>query len=436
MKIFTRFFPFILFLFYLYHAPTTVQDGDSGELVTNAFIFGVPHPPGFPLFIWIYGIFELIFPFGTVYFKASLLTIFFSISSIFLLNKISEDRNKFITIGILLTFATSRIFWRYSIIPDAYMLNSFLIICISYIYFKKIPNYKNAGIINLLFFLGLTNHQTIILLLPIVLYYSYKSVNFKKIPFVFILPVPIFILLYFSLFLMNDKEPITWNYIRSIPDLIHHITRADYGRFVLVANKPREHYFEVIVFFGKTIFNDFGILFLSIPFVFLFLKRNYKNISVRTYLYASILIFHLAVVMQGFNIEPYKEHTETLSKHFLLPILLLIILASRFPWSNYINPKWKAGILFFPIILGNFTNYYELNNYRKNTIIEDYSRNLLLSVEEKNSVLIVTGDSIWFSLAYLQTVEKINPNIAILKPNMLSGKWVLQKINDKHPNLN
>src|SRR5664279_5269592 len=57
-------FVLALLAFYHFMAPeVTLQD--SGELVTGAFTFGVPHPPGYPL--WAFAAFlwsHLIVPFG------------------------------------------------------------------------------------------------------------------------------------------------------------------------------------------------------------------------------------------------------------------------------------------------------------------------------------------------------------------------------------
>ena len=42
----------LAFIIYLFFQATGIFGGDSGDLVTAAFEFGVPHPPGYPLYTW------------------------------------------------------------------------------------------------------------------------------------------------------------------------------------------------------------------------------------------------------------------------------------------------------------------------------------------------------------------------------------------------
>ena len=62
--------PFIIYLVYL--APSIVG-GDSGELITTAYLLGVPHPPGYPLYTILGKLFSLI-PFYSVAWRVNLLS--------------------------------------------------------------------------------------------------------------------------------------------------------------------------------------------------------------------------------------------------------------------------------------------------------------------------------------------------------------------------
>src|SRR4051812_10710784 len=68
----------VLGLFYLSHLPRFVQGGDTGELVAASYRLYVPHPPGYPLWIWLQHFFTHFFPFSTVFWRASLLSSFFA----------------------------------------------------------------------------------------------------------------------------------------------------------------------------------------------------------------------------------------------------------------------------------------------------------------------------------------------------------------------
>src|SRR5271169_1037129 len=49
---------------FLYYMSPEVTLEDSGELVTGAFNFGVPHPPGYPLWAFLGWIWRFLVPFG------------------------------------------------------------------------------------------------------------------------------------------------------------------------------------------------------------------------------------------------------------------------------------------------------------------------------------------------------------------------------------
>jgi hypothetical protein len=64
-------------LIFWYHMAPEVTLQDSGELVTGAFSFGVPHPPGYPLWAFL-GYFwsHLIVPFGNPAWRIGLMSVF------------------------------------------------------------------------------------------------------------------------------------------------------------------------------------------------------------------------------------------------------------------------------------------------------------------------------------------------------------------------
>ena len=65
--------PFLLGIALRVVAPGTVAGGDSGELVTAAFVLGPGHPPGYPLWVLLGHLFTLI-PAGTAAFRTTLLS--------------------------------------------------------------------------------------------------------------------------------------------------------------------------------------------------------------------------------------------------------------------------------------------------------------------------------------------------------------------------
>ena len=69
---------FTNFFVYLKTLTPTVYVGDSGELIAAAASLGIPHPPGYPLFVYLGKLFCLIFPFGSIAFRLNLMSAFFA----------------------------------------------------------------------------------------------------------------------------------------------------------------------------------------------------------------------------------------------------------------------------------------------------------------------------------------------------------------------
>src|SRR3989344_4647700 len=60
-------------LFYVFFQSSSVYGGDSGDLVTAAFVQGVAHPPGYPLYTFIASLLTKI-PYSSVAWRVGLLS--------------------------------------------------------------------------------------------------------------------------------------------------------------------------------------------------------------------------------------------------------------------------------------------------------------------------------------------------------------------------
>jgi tetratricopeptide (TPR) repeat protein len=179
--------------FFYYMAPeVTLQD--SGELVTGAFTFGVPHPPGYPLwafmgFIWSH----FILPFGNPAWRIGMmsvvtgaltvgaLTIMMTRSLRLLLhslpwaNSVDERLQHWmaVTLGAsaALLFGFNRGVWLWACVSEMRVLNVFSFILISCIFFIWTIQPHRLGFLYatiLIFGLSLANHQTIsVMVIPL-----------------------------------------------------------------------------------------------------------------------------------------------------------------------------------------------------------------------------------------------------------------------------
>jgi tetratricopeptide (TPR) repeat protein len=171
--------------FFYYMAPeVTLQD--SGELVTGAFTFGVPHPPGYPLwaflgFIWSH----LIVPFGNPAWRigmmsvvtgaltVGILTITMTRSLRLLLHALpwarAEDERLYHWMALFLSASTALLFgfnrgvWLWACVSEMRVLNQFSFVLTTCTFFAWTVQPNRRGFLYatlLLFAMSFANHQT------------------------------------------------------------------------------------------------------------------------------------------------------------------------------------------------------------------------------------------------------------------------------------
>ncbi len=115
-----------LFAVYAAGAARTIAVGDSGELVTAAWVFGVPHPSGYPLYVLLAKLWSTLLPVGSVAFRVSLFSAAcaaLACAVLFLVcRRLGGGRAAALTAAGCLAFAPS--FWGEANIQRVYALNA------------------------------------------------------------------------------------------------------------------------------------------------------------------------------------------------------------------------------------------------------------------------------------------------------------------------
>jgi len=179
--------------FYCMSPEVTLQD--SGELVTGAFHFGVPHPTGYPTWTFLGWVWRHLVPFGNPAWRLGLfsvvtgatlvgiLTLLMTRSILMLLRNCSwgaalEEPVKnglSLSIGTMasLMFAFNRGVWQWACVPEMRALNAFSYVattCLLFAWMMRPQHHRYLYTLLLVWGLSLANHQTIIIMLfPIVI---------------------------------------------------------------------------------------------------------------------------------------------------------------------------------------------------------------------------------------------------------------------------
>lgn len=171
---------------YLYYMSPEVTLQDSGELVTGAFHFGVPHPPGYPLWAFMGWMWRHLVPFGNPAWRICLMsvltgalvvgvmTLLMTRSILMLLRAMPwadqiEERMKHwiaLTVGasMALLFGFNRGVWLWASVPEMRVLNVFmftLTACTFFAWMMRPERHRYLYATILVYALGIANHQTI-----------------------------------------------------------------------------------------------------------------------------------------------------------------------------------------------------------------------------------------------------------------------------------
>ena len=232
-------------ILYLPMMPQTVQMFDTGELVTNSYLLRVIHPPGYPVYTWLYYLFTHLLPGGNIFGLASLLTVILSLTVLSIIYKTAK--NSLLGFSISLLLMSSALYWRYSLLPDVFMLHALFTSFILYLYLQE--NEKWGRLI-FVWCISTAHHHTTIFLLPVLFHVLLrkKKVIIKG----FIYGLIVSLIFYLSLLVLDTTAIESWGNLTDLSSLLKHILRTDYGTFKLTTSTGDFSLFENLV--GKLIF--------------------------------------------------------------------------------------------------------------------------------------------------------------------------------------
>jgi len=181
---------------YVYTLAPNVGLEDSGEFLTAAYAWGVPHPPGYPLWTISANLFERLIPYGNAAWRGNLLSAFYgALASGFLALATSRlagrlmamqrfrglamggvsPENLALMAGVVagLVFAFIGSTWSQAVIAEVYTLNSFFfsLLCLLVMRWFDAPRERRwPCLVSLVFALGITNHHILFVCAPAFLF--------------------------------------------------------------------------------------------------------------------------------------------------------------------------------------------------------------------------------------------------------------------------
>lgn len=257
----TLFIFFFTFGVYLHTLSPTVGLSDSGELTTCAYLLSIAHATGYPLYLLSSKLFTFL-PFGEVAFRVNLVSAVFgglTCSFVFLIIMFVTQHQLPSLIGAF-CLGFSPTFWILSTTAEVYTLNSWLLSLLTLIYLIW-TRQKKINWLYLFFFifgLSLGNHLTIILFLPLFLYFIIKKqTTFSQISkFTLFFLIGLSIYLYLPLRSAGDITLVNWNKVTSWSYFFYYVTGAHFKKLLFSSSV-----FAVV----KHLWNYFLLLITHFP---------------------------------------------------------------------------------------------------------------------------------------------------------------------------
>jgi hypothetical protein len=469
-KYFGIFTGIIAFIVYLTTIAPSVVEGDASELAIVQATLGISHPTGYPLFTLLGHLFYLLpLPFSPIFTFNLLSSVYCSLSVIFVayIIKLILENSSFVifagstkeestapekgndtsiilasVFGALL-WAFSYLVWYFSASTEVYSLHICLISAIVYFSLKTYftdesdKSYlKYWIIIGVLLALSFSHHLTIIYLIPglfLLLYYKHgiSSRSFKLFLLTSAIIIAGVVLLYSYLIIRAQQNPfMNWGDPSTLKNLFIHITGGQYHNRVFTDFNNTLHN---LWYLSDTLFNieywEFNIgIFISLAGIISLLFVNKR-------IFAFLATCILVTMFISSNYKIVDIYTHFCLIYFSLSIsagigmyVISIIL------KKYIPRNAAIAVLSLVILVFEFGQNYKKVDRSDYYILEDYTKEILYSVDENAIVVINEYSPFLFSIYYYQIVENIRPDVAIVCIT-IDQEWYKKSLAGKYPHV-
>jgi len=459
-----------VFGFYIFNMAPSLTVGDAGEFQTASAILGIAHAPGYPLFSLFGKISQTIFGAGCLAYRTNILSAlmgaltsaFFGLwVYIFLKNFYCRNNNdeEVVTDGAIsavsffssIFIASAPSLIHSSVQTEVFTLNSCFAALLTVLIFGTIsPGYKNFVWYYLIFFLlgfASANHQTIILILPAILWSVIYNASPRRVvpdfarvlpflkdvkkvlPLSFIVKSALFFLLGFSVNLYlparaSRSPALNVGNPSDIAGFLRVIRRADYGTLKLTVGQKAGYDLKTLI--GQSRRVALGVMreltsvgALLVLCGLFFMIKNTRTFSEAIFV---ILFYIFAVPFFIFTGNlPFDAESEGILGRFYvmgnLPIAFLAVaggvLASDKFFKNKNFSLAVTAVLLAALACFNVRKNFNDYHWRKNFLAYDYGINLLRSIPPGGAFFMDGGDDTFYTTAYLVFAEGRRRDISL-----------------------
>ncbi len=433
--------------------------GDAGDLVTHAYLFGIPHPPGYPLYTLLSGLISHNIPWNSIEWRVGLMSSLPTALSMFFLWRVIFRISKSIlaTTLAVISYGLFGPVWLSAITQEVFGVFSLLAVVWVERYSTWIEEKQTKQLLFLSFWTGLslTHHQLIILcIIPAVFLVisRYRDLvkqalsNWWKIFLCVLIGLLPYLYIPFS---ARFSTLFTQENASTIEGFFRLVTRASYGSFRATANMTPtiiDRLLNVFTFFQFSL-RDLGIVGSFVLFIGVVVLRN-KQRGVYDYLLGCLFLWIFYFFYAGFP-QLLNYQIGTIERFFVIPYQYFVIFLSvGISWFiDTIRERFlkrpiiaKLGISVFcvfivyaswPRIQTNIRAFtYLKNDHSMEKLADD-----LLASAPKNSILFLSEDTTIYTMYDALYVHGLRPDVHFIRPQFLSLPHYRAYIRKAYPDL-
>ena len=435
---------------YVATAARDIVLGDTPELTAVALTFGVAHPPGYPVFTmlgWLFG--QL--PVGPLPFRIALLSVVAHAATVGVVYAMTLRFSRSIGAAAVaaIALATEPLFWSWSLVAEVFPLNDLLAVTMLFLaalWHERPERGKLLVAAGLVGGLGMAHHQTIALLSPAILYLMWRrrDVLLRR-QWILVNTAIAFIVglaPYLELMIAAARRPAwSWGDLQGPADLVRHVLRSEYGTGTLLANPN---------FVGGSAQDRILALLAALDPVqwILLVAGGVYAWRVQRWL-ATYLLIGFVLAGPAFAVYSQAKLVEDVARAILERFFLMshVVVA---PLAGY-AVLWAAGLAArvrlperamkaaLPILAAAAALALVPLSYRDvdqstNRVARSFGEDILGTLKQR-TIFLAAGDPVVYTVQYLQTIEGLNADVAVIVLPLLPADWYVRELRRAHPDV-
>ncbi len=419
---------------------------DAADLTTAAVSLGIPHPPGYPLHTLLGWVASRFTPQNPALAVNALSAICSALAGgVLALTAISWSGSRWAGVTAALVLGLDPRVWHNSVVCEVFGLNNLLAALILFLGLRlasrqgsRLPQ---AIAIALLYGLGAAHHHTLAFLLPATAVLFWRA----GLPWTdrrFLLGMPAAfaggLSPYLYPLIRSQANPgQNWDDPHNLSNLLHLFLRKDYGTLSLMPEQARQALgvdspWSQLPFYFSNLFQGPALGLLALIVLGLItsaLKDRWSTLAV-----ALAWLFTGPVFLMMANCPlAHEYYLGVVERFYVLPQVPLALLAGAGVGflARKRLPGQAAALVCCALIAALGGSHFKELDQRRNTVAEDYMRNLLATLPE-NALFLTVGDGPTMLLEYAQFALGERPDVVVLDQDKLKYPWYVSSKRRNH----